>query len=256
MIIDTPERLENDIEDYKFEAVEKEKNFTAARLRVCRDPVNETPVVFYSQELHRNFKNPDDPFGKRHVIKTFTPDNAMASADTALELKFKDAVLAHCKSIHDYSPLTDIHSNEMDLFIDDQAATYLSDIGVNVDGLDEDFTGIETVSATPFMEELAGDTARIKNHLFSLRNDMQRVKQAILDEIGVSSNNGSFEELLAAHKISESLVQQYLGLKAEIDDLELKIGQASDVVFAETKTKIRLPARISVNGLGLYPSTS
>ena len=45
---------------------------------------------------------------------------------------------------------------------------YLSDIGVNVDGLDEDFTGIETVSATPFMEELAGDTARIKNHLFSL----------------------------------------------------------------------------------------
>ena len=81
------------------------------------------PVVFYSQELNRNFKNPDDPFGKRHVIKTFTPDNAMASADTALELKFKDAILAHCKSINDYSPLTDIHSNEMDLFIDDQTAT-------------------------------------------------------------------------------------------------------------------------------------
>ena len=162
IIIDTPERLDNDIEDFKIDAVEDEKNFTAARLRLCRDPDTENPVIFYSQELNRNFKNPNDQFGKRHLLKTFTPSNALASADIALEHKFTDTILAHRKKIQDYSPLTDIHSNEMNLFIDDDTATYLSDVGVNVDGLGEDFQEMETVNATPFMEEVAIDAGRLK----------------------------------------------------------------------------------------------
>jgi len=252
IVINKPERLDSDIEDFKIDAVEEEKNFTASRIRVCRDPRSEEPVIFYTQELIRNYKSPNDPFGKRWVLKTFSSENAMAAADVTLERKFSDSILAHKKQIPDYSPLTDIHSDEMGLFLDEDTATYLSDVGINVDGLGEDFSGIETVSATPFMEEVAIDVGKLKSELGDLRNELRRVQQAILDEIGnkrelASIPVESFDLLLVEHQISDSLIQKFLELKSQITGLETQLGQASSAVFSETVTRIHLPGRIDLS---------
>ena len=244
IIVDKPERLEEDIADFKIDAVEAEKNFTTARIRVCRNPETESPVIFYSQELNRNFKNPSDLFGKRFLLKAFNSTNALASADVALERKFKDTVLAHKSVITDYSPLTDIHSDAMGLFVDEDTAMFLSDVGINVDGLGEDFLGIESVTATPYMEEVAVDVGKLKSERCSLNEDLARVKEQIKREIGQVNDNLSFEELLASHRVSDALVQQYLSLCERIGRIQKQLGQASDVVFSETKTRIRLPARI------------
>jgi hypothetical protein len=173
----------------------------------------------------------------------------MASADIALERKFKDTVLAHKAVITDYSPLTDIHSNDMALFMDEDTATYLSDVGVNVDGLGEDFTGIESVTATPYMEEVAIDVGKLKAEKWDLDREMAKVKEQIKLEIGLKNDSLSFSEadfneLLAAHRVSERIVQKYLSLCERIRQIQALLGQASDVVFSETKTRIRLPARI------------
>ena len=143
VIIDVPERIDQDIEDFRIDAVDDENNFTVSRIKLCRDPENEKPILFYSQELARNFKNPNDPFSKRHIIKTFTPENIGAIADTTVEHKFKDTLLAHKDFVRDYNPLTDIHSNTMNLFMDEDTATFIEDVGVRVDGLSEDFQGLE-----------------------------------------------------------------------------------------------------------------
>ncbi len=252
IVINKPERLDSDIEDFKIDAVEDSKNFTASRIRVCRDPRSEEPVIFYTQELIRNYKSPNDPFGKRWVLKTFSPENAMAAADVALERKFSDSILAHKKQIPDYSPLTDIHSDEMGLFLDEDTATYLSDVGINIDGLGEDFSGIETVSATPFMEEVAVDVGKLKGELGTLRNELRRVQQAILDEIGIERESISFtveffDLLLVEHRVSDSLIQKLLELKSQITGLETQLGQASSAVFSETVTRIHLPGRIDLS---------
>ncbi len=115
VVIDRPDRLEDEIEGFKLDAVDEEKNYTAARLRLCRDPENRQPVLFFSQELSRNFKDPQDPFSKRHLIKVFTPGQFQAAADEAITGKFQDTILAHKGKIPDYSPLTDIHSSRMNL---------------------------------------------------------------------------------------------------------------------------------------------
>jgi len=252
IVIDKPEKLDADIEDFKIDAVEESKNFTASRIRLCRDPESEEPVIFYTQELIRNFKNPHDPFGRRWVLKTFSPENAMAAADVTLERKLTDSILAHKPQIPDYSPLTDIHSNEMGLFLDEDTAVYLSDMGINVDGLGEDFSGIETVPATPFMEEVAYDAGKLKSELMELRNSLRKVQQAILDEIGdqrvlTSIPAESFELLLVEHHVSDGLVQKLLDLKSQISTLEVQLGQASSVVFSETVIRIHLPGRIDLS---------
>jgi len=173
----------------------------------------------------------------------------MAAADVALERKFSDAILAHKSHIPDYSPLTDIHSDEMGLFLDEDTATYLSDVGINVDGLGEDFSGIETVSATPFMEEVAIDVGKLKSELADFRSGLRKVQLAILDEIGdkrelASIPVQSFDLLLVEHRVSESLIQKLLELKSKIQVLESQLGQASSAVFSETVTRIHLPGRI------------
>tara|TARA_B100001105_G_scaffold250178_1_gene238125 strand:- start:550 stop:1089 length:540 start_codon:yes stop_codon:yes gene_type:complete len=165
VVIDIPDRIDQDIEDFKLDAIDDEKNYTASRIKLCRDPENEKPILFYSQELSRNFKNPNDPFSKRHIIKTFTPENIEAVADVTVEHKFKDTLLAHKDFVWDYNPLSDIHSGSMNLFMDEDTAGFMEDVGIRTDGMAEDFQSLESVEATPFMEDISLDATRLKNDL-------------------------------------------------------------------------------------------
>ena len=246
VIIDVPERIDQDIEDFKIDAIDDEKNYTASRIKLCRDPEDESPILFYSQELSRNFKNPNDPFTKRHIIKTFTADNAEAVADVTVEHKFKDTLLAHKDFVWDYNPLSDIHSGSMNLFMDEDTAGLLEDIGVRTDGMAEDFQSLESVEATPFMEDVSLDATRLKNELKDLRGRMWIIKDQMSDEFDLwvdvkTLTDDAFEERLAVETVSQGLVQTYLSLKEQIDALKAKLGEVNMTVFEETKSKIKLP---------------
>ena len=254
VVIDIPARLDEDIEEFKIDAVEDEKNFTVSRVKLCRDPNSDKPILFYTQELSRNFKDPRDLFGKRHIIKAFTPSNFEAIADITLEKKFTDTILAHKKEIEDYSPLTDIHSQKMNLFLDEDTAVFLSDIGVNVDGFSEDFQSIESVSASPFMEEIAGDARQLKMELAEFRRDLIVVKQQMADEFKeyLDPNlvgEDEFTEALARENVSAALVKTYLTVKEKISKLESQLGEVSNTVFKETAAKIKLPGKENFNEL-------
>ena len=252
IVIDKPERIDDDIEKFKIDAVEDEKNFTSARIRVCRDPKSQAPMIFYSQELNRNFKNPNDPMAVRHIIKSFSPMNAAASADTALEFKFNDATLAHQPKIDEYSPLTDIHSETMNLFIDEESATYLSDVGVNVDDVGIEFQEIESVEATPFMRDVAGDASMIKRQLAEVEDALSDVKRIMMIELGVvepSVSDEEFDAWLSQHRLPSELVQQYIVHREKRDELRRQLDEVSLAVFSETRSMIKLPARIHLTGL-------
>ena len=254
IVIDTPKRLDEDIEDFKIDAVDDEKNFTVSRVKLCREPDTDKSILFYTQELSRNFKNPRDPFGKRHIIKAFTPSNFEAVADTTLEKKFTDTILAHKNAIEDYSPLTDIHSQKMNLFLDEDTAVFLDDVGIRVDGLSEDFQSIESVSASPFMEEIAVDAAKLKQELSEFRRDLILVKQQMADEFKeyldpTVTTEDEFTEALARENVSTVLVKSYLSIKEKIKGLESQLGEVSNVVFKETAAKIKLPGKENLNEL-------
>jgi len=249
VIIDIPERIDSDMEDFKIGAVDDEQNFTTARIKLCREPENDRPILFYSQELSRNFKRLNDPFGRRHIIKTFTPANLEAVADTALEHKYKDTLLAHKDTVWDYSPLTDIHSQKMNLFLDEDTATFMSDVGVNIDGLGEDFQSMESIESTPFMDEVSLDATRLKNELQDLKGKFLIVKDQMAEDFSEYVNPGTltsveFDTRLATEKVSDGLVQSYLMLKEQITGLESQLGQVRNTVFSETKTRIKLPKLI------------
>lgn len=246
VLIDVPERLEDDIEDFKLNCVDEEKNYTATKIKLCRDPRQDKPILFYSQELVRNFRDESDPFGKRHLIKVFTPANLTAIADTTLEGKYNDTLLGFMPRIKDYSPLSDIHSQKMNLFMDEETATFLSDVGINVDGLAEDFEGLETVSATPFMEEVSGETTRLKAELADLHSRYLNLKEQMAGKFSnyvdpKTVSEEVFEQVLAREIVPQEYAQTYLMLKDQIRSLEAKLGELSSAVFAETSTRIKLP---------------
>ncbi len=247
VVIDRPQRLEDEIEGFKLDAVDDEKNYTAARLRLCRDAESQEPVLFYSQELSRNFRDPRDAFGKRHLIRAFTPGQFAAAADEVVTSKFQDTILAHKPHIPDYSPLSDIHSTSMNLFIDEETAQFLEDVDVRIDGLAEDFQGIESVSATPFMDEVATDATRIKQEVAHLKGKLSVLKEQMalkFDEYvdPKTASEEVFSEILArTSKMPNELVQSYLAIRERLSKLEGQLGEVETVIFTETASKIRLP---------------
>ena len=250
-VIDLPERIDDRIEDFKLSAAEEEKNYTTAKIKLCREPETDRPLLFYSQELIRNFKDPYDPFGKRHLIKVFTPSNHQAVADTSLEGKFKDTVLAHKDRILDYSPLTDIHSQNMNLFIDEDTAQFMDDVGINVEGMGEDFRSIESISATPFHEEVSYDAMELKKELHALEERISDVKRMMADEFEEYTDpqlltESEFNERLAMENISSNLSQEYLTVKEKIERVKSQLGELSSAVFSEVSTLIKLPKAIDV----------
>ena len=246
VIIDAPERIEDTLEDFKLNCVDAEKNYTAARIKLCRDPKSGKPILFYAQELVRNFRDQHDPFGKRHIIKVFTPSNLTAVADSTLESKFNDTILAFKPRVNDYSPLTDIHSQAMNLFLDEETATFVSDIGINVNGLGEDFAGIESVAANPYLEDLSMDASRLKQELAELRQQYLNIKEVMAGEFvnyvdPKLVSEEVFDRALAQEKVPQGYIQTYLVLRERIRALESEVGQVNTAVFAETSTHIRLP---------------
>lgn len=250
-VIDLPDRIDDRIEDFKLGAAEDEKNYTTSKIKLCREPETDKPLLFYSQELIRNFKDPHDPFGKRHMIKVFTPSNHQAVADTSLESKFKDTVLAHKDRIVDYSPLTDIHSHDMNLFIDEDTAQFMDDVGINVEGMGEDFQSIESVSASPFHEEVSFDAMELKKELHALVGRLSDIKRMMADEFEEYTDpqlltNEEFNERLAKENITSNLTQRYLSTIEEISRLKSQLGELSSAVFSEVSTIIKLPKAMEV----------
>ncbi len=250
VIIDKPQRLEDEIEGFKLDAIDEEKNYTAARLRLCRDSQSHEPVLFYSQELSRNFKNPEDPFARRHLIRAFVPGQFEAAADEVITGKFQDALLAHKPAISDYSPLSDIHSEKMSLFMDEETAQFLEDQEIRIDGLSEDFQGIESVSANPYMEGIALDASQLKKELAKIKAQCAVIKGKMADhfeepiEPNLISEDVFAEALARQTKVPQGLVQSYMLVREQMNEVEAQLGEFDAAVFSETASKIRLPKAV------------
>ena len=246
VVIDTPERIMQDTEEFRLDCLDREKNFTLAKLKLTRDPETEEPRLFYSQQLIRNFKNDDDPLNRKMFIKAFTPSNVDACYDTTLDQKYTDSLLAYKPVIHDYNPLSDIHSQEMRLFMDDETATFLSDSDVSIDALKEDFLGIESVSATPYHVDLGYDTSRLKQELSGHISKMASLKIEMQKQFSngmnlTDLNNEEFERIIANNHSSSGLVQTYLSLKDRIDSIKSRIGILNEELITDTRLQVRLP---------------
>lgn len=249
VLINTPDKIDDDIDDFKLDCLDDEKNSTVSRIKLCRNVDDDKPLLFYTQDLTRHFRDRNDPFGKKQILKVFTPENFEAAADVTLTKKFEDTVLAHRNKIRDYSPLSDIHSEQMKLFMDEKTAEFVSDIGVNIDGLLEDFSEMESVEATPFLEDISVDATKLKEELQFLQTKLILVKDQIADVFDEYMDprqltDDEFAVYMTNENVPDGLVQNYLEVKEELDRVKGQIGEISTVVFRETSTKIKLPERL------------
>ena len=249
VLINTPGRIDNDIDDFRLDCIDDEKNYTVSRIKLCRDIHNDKPLLFFTHDLTRNFRDKNDPFGKKQIMKVFTPANHEAVADLTLTKKFEDTILAHRDNIRDYAPLSDIHSQHMKLFMDEKSAEFVSDIGINIDGLSEDFSEMESVEASPFMEDVSVDASRLKEEKQALRGKLMVIKDQIADTFDEYQDpktltDDEFAEVMALQIVPDGLVQRYLEVTEEIKSVNKKLGEVNSVVFRETSTRIKLPERI------------
>ena len=249
LIIHTPDKIDGEIEDFKLDRFEDGKNFSTAKIKLTRNAETEKPVLWYSKELIRNHRDPGDPFSKMQILKPFTTSNMEAISDETLTQKFKDTVLAFKNQIPDYAPLTDIHSEKMRVFVDEDTAQFIEDIGVSLDGLGSDFSQMESVDANPFYLDVASDASRLKEKLHELGCQISKIKELIADEFEVycdpkTLSHDEFNSQMAQQKVPENLTQRYLSLLEDKEVLTSRLKEINHEVFSETTQKIRLPKKI------------
>lgn len=115
--------------------------------------------------------------------------------------------------------------------------------------MDADFSEIESVPASPFMEDVSRSASSLKTELTVLRGRLASIKTLMADKFEIDMDpeqmsDTEFEEHLATEIIPDRLVQQYLSVKEDINELRNKLGEVNREVFSETSTHIKLPARI------------
>lgn len=257
LVIHTPDKIDEEIEDFKLDSFEEGKNLTSARIKLTRDLDTEKPVLWYSQELVRNYRDPTDTFATRHILKPYTASNLEAAADETLSNKFQDTVLGYKRIVPDYAPLTDIESNSMKLFIDEDACQFMSDVGINIDGLGEDFSEIESVSATGYMEDISKNATKIKEELTFVERMMRGLKDQIAYELEEyvdpdKISDDEFSIRLSNENIPEHFVQQYLKLNEQLKDLKSRLGVVNSEVFSETSRLIKLPQKLKEKDYGIF----
>ena len=257
LVINTPDRIDNDIEDFRLDRLGDKDNYTVAQVKLCRKAEEDTPLLFYSQDLSRNFREWGDPLGSKRIMKVFTPSNHEAVVDESLTHKFQDTLLAFKNRIHDYSPLSDVHSSNMKLFMDENTAQFVSDIGIQVEGLDADFSEMESVPASPFMEDVSISASSLKSELTLLKEKLLLIKEQIADSFEeyldpASVSDDEFARRMALEHVPDGLVQRYLEVSEEIQSVKSKLGEVNQVVFSETSSRIKLPARIKEVNYGLF----
>ena len=160
--------------------------------------------------------------------------------------------MAFKNDIPDYAPLTDVHSSSMKVFVDENTAQFVEDIGISLDGLDADFSEMESVQVTPFYMEVAGDASKLKEKLSYLNLQLNRIKESIADEFDdyldpKTVTDDEFTSKMALENISQSLVQRYLEAKEQKETLESRLGVVNREVYNETTKKIRLPEKLKEN---------
>ncbi len=249
LVINTSDRIENDIEDFRLDRLDEKENYTVAQVKLCRKADDDTPLLFYSQDLSRNFRERGDPLDSQRILKVFTPSNHEAVADETLTQKYHSTLMAFKRHISDWMPLSDCHSDNQKLFISEDTAQFISDIGLNVDGLGQDFSEMESVPASPFIEDVSRSASSLKYELAVLHGRLASIKLSMVDEFEIDvdpeqMNDAEFEEQLAMEVVPDRLVQQYLSVKEDINELKNKLGEVNREVFSETSSRIKLPARI------------
>ena len=115
----------------------------------------------------------------------------------------------------------------------------------------EDFQSIESVSASPFHEEVSYDAMKLKKELHALEERISDVKRMMADEFEEYTDpqllaESEFNKRLANENISSSLSQEYLTVKEDFGRVKAQLGELSSAVFSEVSTLIKLPKAIDV----------
>jgi hypothetical protein len=245
--VNREDKISQDIEDFKLNCLDEKKNYSTGKLKVTRDAKTEKPLLFYTQEMVRNNRAESDPFSHRQTIKIFSPSNLEAAADSALEFKYKDTLPGLKTSIPDYGAMTDISSSKMMLFADENTCEFMENVGISVESLGDDFTSIESVPASPFVEGISRDTTHLKQQLQVKKTQLDTVKSSIMDEVDFDLSglcDDEFHMRIVQEKISDHLIQNYLWMREQVGSLEERIQTLNREVYKENSTKIKLPERI------------
>jgi len=243
-------------QNFRFQAAQRRENYAVSHVSVQETPKGEA-LLCLEREISRPYRRPEErfgTFGSVYELQTYTPETFIASMQDVLNKKVDITALSFDKQIESYAPETDIHHRNQKIYVDEQAARLLGDLGISVDaGFREDFNSLESVGVIPGQMD-AIDTAHL------LKEEYRRLKRdfdALEAEIERTLNRGSqglerinFRRLSTQEKLSlipTAYQAHYADLLGRMNGLWEIIYRAKREIVDENFQRMSIPDTVTAD---------
>lgn len=244
---ENPHDLEMQVDFYIGDLIDREKNGYFETLSTAITPKGQE-ILILGKSSTRLFKHDDDFVPDiPEMEKPISIDNADSIGDLSLNSRMKNILFptVGVKEVELFGPISDIHSEEMGMFVTDRAAEIIDSRGVNLEAIDEELIDMESVEPSKGQLKIAG-------HVTERRRTVHRVKQQLhqtrlkladkfVDECSMTLVPIECRNAVLALEHPGNLGKDYLMLHDKLKDLTSDIDNMAHEVVHESSEKIHVP---------------
>lgn len=178
--------------------------------------------------------------------RTFPIEYAKGIFDTGVKDRIGDVSFPFEDDIRYFGPLSDIKSDNMQVFMPEDVAELLDDGGVNLDLMDEELSGIESIPASEEQVEMGKTTENYRDQIQALQRQLIVQRFKVLD-IYPKWKNLYGKDLVAKIAREGEGVEctEYIKLYRRLQDAKDKIDVFSARIVSETLPRIYVPEHVN-----------
>lgn len=216
------------------------ENAIINKLSVVPSQNGETYLV-RSRNIQRPIHNPSDTFSH---AKLYSPTKATSESIAAVtmvvqEKKVADTVLPYERNVKEYNPESDVVSDNNVLIVDRNAADMIENIGLNMEGISNEYEGIESIAPNVYQSNLVDDIVVIKRDIRDVMSRISMLMQYYRSRGELSGEVYSIRQLYSIE--NESLPVDLARELADFSGLYGKYMELQRVIINETAERIKIP---------------
>lgn len=218
---------------------------------------NEGPEIIYLDRKMERMKGADA--GADLVVRPFRRESANLVFDVGLKSKVEDTIFPYKDQVERFGPLSDVQDNNILYFFEEDAAQIVSDMGVDLELMDEEIGGIENVSPTEQQEEFGLEAYRDRKRVQDLRQRLVSLRAQILNKYPQWKDlRGKAFAQKVLNDGEGGDCTKYLTTLAKIEEKRHRIDVFSSRIMAESIPRLHIPTVIDESELLLpeYDLTS
>lgn len=218
-------------------------------IATIKTPKN-NPIITFSKRFERMSNSKESV--NEVIVDAIDANEGNTVYDKSVRSKVEDIVFPYKEEIPLYGPLSDIESENMRIFITEEASDLIENDGVDLGLMREELSEISSIPVNKEQEDYAKATYGIRENIASIRRQMAQCQGRILLSKPQWKNLRYDEFIIKLVNIGDSPdCSKFLKLDAKLRKNKALIDQYSASIMAESLNEVYIPDCVSIEDVML-----